>query len=83
MIEKDEKLSSIKKVQYWICQCECGTIKSIRGTSLRAGEIQSCGCLRLERSNQAAHNRTEDLTNQIFGKLTVLERDQDISNILY
>lgn len=31
---------------YWICKCECGKIKSIKSSSLRRGEILSCGCLR-------------------------------------
>ena len=24
---------------YWICQCDCGTVKSIKSSSLRRGEI--------------------------------------------
>lgn len=31
---------------YWICKCDCGKIKSVKSSSLRRGEIQSCGCLR-------------------------------------
>lgn len=38
LIRKDEA--------YWICQCDCGAITSpIRGSSLRNGHSQSCGCL--------------------------------------
>jgi hypothetical protein len=33
----------------WECVCECGTIKSIMGDNLKSNDIQSCGCLRLER----------------------------------
>lgn len=33
---------------FWICNCECGNIKSIRGTSLRSGVTSSCGCLARE-----------------------------------
>lgn len=53
----------------WRCQCECGNIKIISGAELRrkgsrAG-TQACGrCKNLI-----------DLTNQTFGRLTVLERD--------
>lgn len=28
----------------WICQCDCGNIKSISGADLRSGNTQSCGC---------------------------------------
>ena len=29
----------------WLCKCECGTEKIIRGHSLRRGLTKSCGCL--------------------------------------
>ena len=29
----------------WICKCECGNIKTIRGADLKNGKIKSCGCL--------------------------------------
>lgn len=40
--------SRIGKYVYWICQCECGNIKSIRGTALKDGLTKSCGCLSVE-----------------------------------
>lgn len=30
---------------YWLCRCECGTEKLIRGGHLNDGKIKSCGCL--------------------------------------
>lgn len=33
----------------WLCCCNCGNLKVIRGQSLRSGITQSCGCLRQER----------------------------------
>ena len=38
---------------YWICQCECGTIKSVKSISLRNGDISSCGCYRQEQLKKA------------------------------
>lgn len=32
---------------FWVCQCECGTIKTIRGASLRKETVYSCGCLNI------------------------------------
>lgn len=29
----------------WICQCDCGNIKSILGNHLKRQKIQSCGCI--------------------------------------
>lgn len=33
---------------YWKCQCECGTVKEVSGTSLKSGRSQSCGCYKRE-----------------------------------
>ena len=69
----------------WLCKCDCGNKKTIRGNDLRSGKIQSCGCLRkqklqegyqkyiLEKQNNPSFRK--DLTNQKFGRLTVLEYD--------
>jgi len=37
-----------KNATRWICECECGTIKSIIGCMLRRGTTKSCGCLARE-----------------------------------
>ena len=29
---------------YWLCRCECGQEKAIRGASIKNGSIVSCGC---------------------------------------
>lgn len=52
---------------YWICQCDCGKIKSIRGTHLKSGDIQSCGCLRSEK-----HLKNE-IGNR-YGTLVVIDK---------
>lgn len=46
VLKRDEDHITQKgyKVLYWICQCECGTIKSIRGSELVKGGVRSCGC---------------------------------------
>ena len=33
---------------YYYCQCDCGTVKSIRSDGLLSGAVQSCGCLHKE-----------------------------------
>lgn len=48
----------------WICQCDCGTIKSVFGSSLTRKASSSCGC-----------DKIEDLTGKIFGEWTVLRFD--------
>lgn len=31
---------------YWICQCECGNMTTVLGTSLTNGNTRSCGCIK-------------------------------------
>ena len=45
---------------YWLCECSCGTIKSISGTSLKNGNSTSCGCYAIERSKR--DNKTHGMT---------------------
>lgn len=36
----------------WSCRCDCGNVCCIRGSSLRRGHTQSCGCLRPDRTKE-------------------------------
>lgn len=64
--------SGAGKSVYWKCKCECGNYISVRADKIKNGEIQSCGCYSKE-----IHTKLflKDLTNQTFGRLVVLERD--------
>ena len=57
--------SNIRRSAAWVCLCECGQEKNVASTDLREGQVRSCGCLRVD-----------DLTGQVFGRLTVSERDR-------
>lgn len=51
--EKNRKYSRLTVVEfshgkdgaYWLCKCDCGHLKIVKGSSLRSGVIKSCGCL--------------------------------------
>lgn len=34
----------------WLCRCDCGTERAVKGWRLREGTNRSCGCLRREKS---------------------------------
>lgn len=73
-----------KKIM-WLCRCDCGNEKTVRGDDLRAGKVQSCGCLHKARMKEGYEKYLEkrretptfrkDLTGKVFGRLTVLEYD--------
>jgi hypothetical protein len=46
VIERGELTAS--KGRKWICECACGTRKSVLTGNLRSGRQQSCGCLNQE-----------------------------------
>ena len=73
VLERD--LSKRGVAAYWICRCDCGVVKSIRGSNLTTTKnpTKSCGCLARE-----INTNRQDLTSLIgkrFGRLVVLERD--------
>lgn len=50
----------------WICECECGNVKTVASGDLKKGSTKSCGCKR--------NSVRFDLTGQKFGMLTVIDR---------
>jgi hypothetical protein len=48
---------------FWICECECGKIKSVVAGGLRSGSTKSCGCWKLENSREVCRkNFTKETT---------------------
>ena len=53
---------TVKRRTYWVCKCECCAEKIIRGDSLKANDIKSCGCLNNEL--RAKRFTTHGLSNE-------------------
>ena len=49
----------------WLCRCDCGGKRIATTGNLNAGRTTNCGC-----------KKSPDLTGQVFGRLTVLERSE-------
>lgn len=57
----------------WLCQCDCGNTKVVRGSDLRSGKITTCGkkcALKYTRNGQF-----KDETGKKYGRLLVLYRN--------
>lgn len=60
VVEMTDKRSSDGSI-IWFCSCECGNLKEVKSSQLRAGTVQSCGCLAKE--SRKASAKTHGMTN--------------------
>lgn len=51
---------SVQGKARWLCQCDCGTSKVIRGRSLTEGSSTSCGCLLKEKLTRHGRQGTPE-----------------------
>lgn len=49
------------KNTYWLCRCDCGGQKNVSRSNLINGQVQSCGCLRVEKT--VARHRKHGMSN--------------------
>lgn len=49
---------------HWLCRCDCGASKEVKGGNLTSGRTGSCGCFRTERPNHVTHGATGTLTHK-------------------
>lgn len=76
VLEKSNKRNAAGQV-YWKCLCDCGTISEICGSALRSGHTKSCGCYNYECNIQKGKNKIINRVGQKYGKLTVLNREEN------
>lgn len=57
------QFDSIKdRRRMWLCKCDCGTVKTIRGSTLKSKETVSCGCYR--KDNVVKRSKTHGESNK-------------------
>lgn len=78
VIKQDSERGASGEIK-WICKCDCGNIKSIKGAALRSGNTKSCGCLHKKQLSERNKKNSLDLTGQKFGKLTVIKRSGKVN----
>jgi len=57
--------------KFWVCKCDCGTLRVVLSESILSGKTKSCGCLRRQASSSAF---SQCLEGQRFDRLVVVER---------
>jgi hypothetical protein len=58
-----------KRKAYWICQCKCGNIASIRSDQLQNGSCKSCGCIKKEQDKLNLDRTTHNLSKTRLYKI--------------
>jgi hypothetical protein len=49
VLRKAERHDNSRR-RYWLCKCDCGVMREIRGSALETKQTTSCGCARAEAS---------------------------------
>lgn len=72
---------SFRKEAGWLCQCDCGNQKTIRGHFLRHGVTKSCGCAKRDVDNrQKTHGMFGSSTYGIWNAMLQRCRNPSIQN---
>ena len=72
-LDEEQTMKNKNHAKSYVCQCDCGNIKTIRKQNLKNGITTSCGCKVRENAKKSTE-RYIDLTGQRFGKLTVTKK---------
>jgi len=59
--------------RYYVCKCNCGTIKSVFSGSLKSGTSKSCGCYKTQQLKEKNNKNANSHIGEKYGKLTVLD----------
>lgn len=62
----------------WYCICDCGGHTIVTGHDLNSGDTKSCGCLNHEKIVERAKGKLVSLVGCRFGRLTVIDRSDDV-----
>lgn len=62
-----ERAENKKGRTAWLCQCDCGNLKTVLSRDLKAGKVRSCGCL-----SHRIGRGMKNITGRRFGNLTAL-----------
>lgn len=87
IIGSSEKVSSNLSEKYYLCQCDCGTVREVLDRSLRRLLSTSCGCSRVE-SQKKVHSilgsiDLKHFLGETYGNWRVLSKDISMDDVIY
>ena len=77
-VEKPNSYGKNTRGAFWKCKCDCGNEIITAAQALKAGRSISCGCAHKEFMKELGKSSSIDLIGQKYGKLTILERVENI-----
>ena len=51
---------------YWLCQCECGNYKVVRGSHLKSGNVKTCGCIAPRKTHGMSKTRIYNIWSKML-----------------
>lgn len=66
VIKYNEKTSKQKRCDHYLCHCNCGTKRIVRGDHLRNGHTKSCGCLNREIHSKLAKQQIGENSHSYY-----------------
>lgn len=71
------------RTAFWRCQCECGTVSTVKGSALRKGQSKSCGCLQKERVCEAITTHGYTHSSEYYSWQAMIQRCLNPNNPAY
>lgn len=69
--------------QFWVCKCECGITKIIRGAHLTGGLTKSCGCLLKRTTNDhPLWTGYGEISKTFFSQIVIHAKERNIPCIV-
>lgn len=85
--QKFGRLTVIKRVEnkdgysVWLCRCDCGNERKIKGDNLRSGSTKSCGCLKAEGKSHVIHGKSHTRLYKIY--INMIQRCEKEYSTIY
>lgn len=62
--ESEPKMYRGRRMRFWLCKCDCGTIRPVDERALKSGKSKSCGCYHSDIMHDVGKiNKTHGMTN--------------------